>query len=75
MLFEEYYGKQLELQRDINKSMIEKFKEIEIVIKDNNKDIYNEIDNIKSEKIYSYIILQFFFAFLFYQGFYYMNKN
>jgi hypothetical protein len=80
MLFEEYYCKQFEIQRDINKNMIEKFKEIEITIADNNKEIYNEINNIKSEKLYSYnpinyILVQLFFGFMFYQGVYYMNKN
>ena len=48
MLFEEYYSQQLKFQRDINNSIIDKFKEIEITINDNNKDIYNEINKIKN---------------------------
>jgi hypothetical protein len=90
MLFEEYCSKQLEYQRDINKNMIEKFKEIEITIQDNNKDIYNEINKLKNnlpqqqqqpetQTLYSYnpinyIAVHLFYGFLVYEGVYFLSK-
>jgi len=78
MLFEEYYSQQLKFQRDINNSIIDKFKEIEITINDNNKDIYNEINKIKNnlshqkpkqdqqETLFSYNPINYIAAHLFY---------
>jgi hypothetical protein len=90
MLFEEYYHKQLEIQRDMNKNIIEKFKEVETIIKENNDYFNNKISNIKNEiiqeqdqkkeeKVYSYnpinyIAIHLFYGFILYEGIYYMSK-
>jgi len=44
MLFDEYYQKQLEIQRELNKNIVNKFKEIEVIIKDNNNCINDKIE-------------------------------
>jgi hypothetical protein len=87
MLFDEYYNKQLEIQRDMNKNIVEKFKELEKIINDNNNYINDRITNIKNEviqeqkqeQIYSYnpinyIAIHLFYGFLLYEGVYYMSK-
>jgi hypothetical protein len=90
MLFEEYYHKQLEIQRDMNKNIIEKFKEIENIIKENNTYFNDKISNIKNEiiqeqdqkkeeKVYSYnpinyVAIHLFYGFILYEGIYYMSK-
>ncbi len=49
MEYSDYFNKQLETQREINKSIVDKFKEIEEVIRDNNKDIYNKLEIQENE--------------------------
>lgn len=53
---DEYYQKQLEIQRDLNKNIVERFKEIGLIMTENNKefqeikeDLYNKIEKQEIE--------------------------